>query len=102
MAGETPNSELSYSGGQRAVQFGAFIGKSLLSSVSSDSSAADRLTLSTGEKVTRQGRETYQAEYTLGEKWSLVGEYDEFDDYNTGLKWRFLTDTRKEKKPDAK
>ncbi len=102
MAGETPNSEMSYSGNQRAVRFGAFIGKSLFSSVSSDSSAGDRLTLSTGEKVSRQGRETYEAEYTLGKRWSLVGEYDEFDDYNTGLKWRVLTDKRKEKKPDAK
>lgn len=101
MAGETPNSETSYSGNQRAVRFGAFIGKSLFSSVSADSSGVDRLTISTGEKVSRQGRETYAVEYTLGERWSLVSEYDEFDDYNTGLKWRVLTDKRKEKKPDA-
>jgi len=102
MAGETPNSEMSYSGNQRAVRFGAFIGKSLFSSVSGDSSAADRLTISAGEKVSRQGRETYEAEYTLGKRWSVVGEYDEFDDFNSGLKWRVLMDTRKEKKPDAK
>jgi len=102
MAGETPNSELTYTGNQRAVRFGTFIGKSLFSSVSGDSSAADRLTISAGEKVSRQGRETYQAEYSLGERWLVVGEYDEFDDFNTGLKWRVLMDKRKEKKPDAK
>jgi len=102
MAGETPNSEMSYSGNQRAVRFGAFIGKSLFGSISGDSSGVDRLTISTGEKVSRQGRETYAVEYTLGERWSLVGEYDEFDDYNSGLKWRVLTDKPKEKKPDAK
>ena len=102
MAGETPNSEMSYTGNQRAVRFGAFIGKSLFSSVSGDSSSADRLTISAGEKVSQQGRETYEAEYSLGERWSLVGEYDEFDDYNGGLKWRVLTDKRKETKRDAK
>jgi len=102
MAGETPNSEMSYTGNQRAVRFGAFIGKSLFSSVSGDSSAADRLTISTGEKISQQGRETYEAEYSLGKRWSLVGEYDEFDDYNIGLKWRALIDKPKEKKTDAK
>ena len=38
MAGETPNSEMSYSGNQRAVRFGAFLGKSLFSNVSAGSS----------------------------------------------------------------
>lgn len=102
MTGETPNSEISYSGNQRAVRFGAFIGKSLFSSISGDTGNMDRLTISTGENVSRQGRETYAVEYSLGERWSLIGEYDEFDDYNLDLKWRVLTDKRKEKNPDAK
>jgi len=102
MAGETPNDEVSYSGNQRAARFGAYIGKSLFSSVSGDSGAADRLTISTGEKVSRQGRETYDVEYRLGQRWSLVGEYDEFDDYNAGIKWQALRDKRPEKKRDAK
>ena len=102
MAGEMPNKELTYTGNQRAARFGTFIGKSLFSSVSGDSGAADRLTISAGEKVSRQGRETYEVEYSLGKRWSLVGEYDEFDDYNAGLKWRVLTDKRKEEKSDAK
>ena len=27
-------------------------------------------------------------EYRLGERWALTGEYDEFDEYNGGVKWR--------------
>jgi translocation and assembly module TamB len=101
MAGETPNNEISYSGNQRAARFGAYIGESLFSSVSGDSSAADRLSINVGEKISQQGRETYDVEYRLGERWSVVGEYDEFDDYNAGLKWRALMDKPKEKH-DAK
>ncbi|MFT3869351.1 MAG: translocation/assembly module TamB domain-containing protein [Nibricoccus sp.] len=102
MAGETPNSEITYSSNQRAVRFGAFLGKSLFSSMTTDSNGMDRLTISAGEKISRQGRETYEVEYWLGERWSLVGEYDEFDDYNAGLKWRALRDKPKEKNADAK
>jgi translocation and assembly module TamB len=102
MAGETPKNEVTYTGNQRAARFGTFIGKSLFSSISGDSGAADRLTISAGEKVSLQGRETYEVEYSLGKRWSLVGEYDEFDDYNAGLKWRALIDKRNEGKSDAK
>jgi len=102
MAGETPNNEVSYSGTQRAARFGAFIGKSLFSSISGESSAADRLELNIGERVSRQGRETYNIEYRLGRRWSVVGEYDEFDDYNVGMKLRLLPGQAKEEKADAK
>ncbi|MFT3782476.1 MAG: translocation/assembly module TamB domain-containing protein [Nibricoccus sp.] len=100
MAGETPNDEVTYSSGQRAVKFGEFIGKSLFSSISGDS-GQQRLEISSGEKISRQGRETYEVEYRLGERWALIGEYDEFDDYNAGLKWRALKDDPRKGK-DAK
>ena len=47
--------------------------------------------ISTGEKVSRGGRETYRIEYDLNGRWSLIGEYDEFDDYNAGLKWKIYS-----------
>jgi translocation and assembly module TamB len=57
---------------------------------------SDRLMFSSGEHVSRQGRETYSIEYRLNNRWSLTGEYDEFDDYNAGVKWRVF----REKKAD--
>ena len=51
--------------------------------------------ISSGEQVSRQGRETYEFEYKLGERWSLLGEYDQFDSYNAGVKWRVYTEESK-------
>jgi len=40
----------------------------------------------------RAGPDTYEFEYKLGKRTSLVGEYDTcFDSYNGGLKWRVYT-----------
>jgi translocation and assembly module TamB len=96
MAGEVPNDEVSYTSNQRATRLGTFLGKSLFSSVSGNSDDAERLSISSGEKISRQGRETYDVAYRLNEQWTLVGEYDEFDQYNVGLKWRVLTDRQKD------
>jgi translocation and assembly module TamB len=90
MAGEMPHDEIVYGASQRAARLGAYLGQSLISSIGGDSSEAERLSISTGERVTRQGRETYNIEYRLNDRFSLVGEYDEFDDYNAGVKWGML------------
>ena len=91
MAGEPPHSETVYSDRQRVAQLGAFFGQSLFASLAGDSAATERLSLSSGESISRQGRETYEIEYRLSERWALVGEYDEFDDFNAGLKWRVFS-----------
>jgi translocation and assembly module TamB len=48
----------------------------------------ERLTISSGEQISEQGRPTYNVEYKVTDRWSLVGEYDRFGDLNAGLKWR--------------
>ncbi len=100
MAGESPNDEVTYSDRARMARLGTFLGQSLLASLGGDSEASERLSLSTGENVSRQGRETYGFEYRLSEQWSLVGEYDEFDDFNGGIKWRVFSKggTKEERK----
>lgn len=35
------------------------------------------------------GRETYRIEYRISESFSLIGENNEFDEYNAGVRWRF-------------
>jgi translocation and assembly module TamB len=98
MAGEMPHDEIVYGASQRAARLGAYLGQSLISSLGGDSSEAERLSISTGERVSRQGRETYNIEYQLNNRFALVGEYDEFDDYNAGVKWSMLPP----EKPPAK
>ncbi len=90
MAGEMPHNEVAVGAGQRAARLGAYLGQSLISSFGGDHTDASRLSIVTGERVSQQGRETYDVEYTLNDRFSLVGEYDEFDGFNAGLKWRFL------------
>lgn len=97
MTGQAPNDEITTTDRQRVARLGAFFGQSLLGSFAGDSGGADRLTISSGEEISAQGRETYSIEYRLDDRWALTGEYDEFDDYYGGLKWRIYP--RKEK-PD--
>ena len=94
MAGETPQNEVSYTGRERAARLGAYLGQSLLGQLGVDSSAQDRLTVNIGERISRQGRETYEVEYELDPRWSVVGEYDEFDEYNVGVKWKIFSQKR--------
>ena len=90
MAGQLPSGPGGVSSAQRAARLGTYFGKSLLGRLGGDSAAGDRLNFTTGERISRQGRETFGLEYRLDARWSLVGEYDEFDDYNAGVKWRIL------------
>jgi translocation and assembly module TamB len=64
------------------------VGRNLLWPIWGDAAAAERLTIRSGEAVTREGRETYAVEYKLTDRWSLVGEYDRFGELNAGVKWR--------------
>lgn len=99
-AGELPRDEITYGGAQRAARLGTYLGQSLINNFGGEDADADRLTISTGERVSRQGRETYDIEYQLNERLTAVGEYDEFDAYNAGLKWR-LFKSEQEMKQDA-
>ncbi|MBL9209267.1 MAG: translocation/assembly module TamB domain-containing protein [Opitutaceae bacterium] len=102
MAGTAPGNEIARSATQRAANIGLFLGQSLLNSLGADAAEADRLTLMSGEKISRQGRETYEFEYQLSDRWTVTGEYNEFDEYNAGMKWRVFGGRRPVVKPDEK
>ena len=89
MTGRPPTGESTSSSAERFALLGAYLGRGIFQDLGIG--GEDRLEFSTGEQVSEQGRETYEFDYKLGEKWSLVGEYDRFDGYNAGLKWRVYT-----------
>lgn len=95
MAGQLPTNSGVITDRQRATSIGRYLGQSLLGSLGGETSSGDRLSISTGESISRQGRETFAMEYRLDDRWSLVGEYDEFDDYNAGVKWRIFANERR-------
>lgn len=88
MTGAAPTNEVNTSVSHRALQIGAFFGQNLLGGIMGGSASPDRLSIASGEKVSEQGNETYDIEYKLNDRWTLTGEYDEFDEYNVGFKWR--------------
>jgi translocation and assembly module TamB len=102
MTGAVPNNGVGYSSTQRIARLGTYLGQSLLGSFGVNTASADRLSIIPGETISEQGRETYTVEYKLADRWKWVGEYDQFDDYNIGLKWRLYPGKHKpEAPPDA-
>lgn len=90
MTGAPPSDEINFSATQRVTRIGTFLGQTLLGSLGGDTANADRLSISSGDKISRQGKETYEIEYKLSDRLTLVGEYNEFDEQNAGLKWRIF------------
>ena len=94
MTGQPPTNEsTASSGGQRLALLGAYLGRGVFQDLGIG--GEDRLEISAGEQISVQGRETYDFEYKLGRRWSLTGEYDRFDAYNAGVKWRVYTQESK-------
>jgi len=89
MTGQAPTGATTSFGGQRLVLLGAYLSRGLFQDLGIVGD--DRLEVSSGEQVSELGRDTYEFEYKLGERWSALGEYDRFDSYNAGLKWRVYT-----------
>ena len=90
MAGENPDGMFDYSGTQRASKLGTYISKGLFASGESGGSFLSRLSLDSGENLSEQGKETMEIEYLINDQFQLVGEYDEYDFWNAGLRWRIL------------
>jgi translocation and assembly module TamB len=85
-SGQSPETDVAAaSGTQRLARLGTYFGQSVLFGSGTDE---NRIELSSGSHVSRQGKETYEFTYRLNEKWALVGDYDEYDEYNAGVKWR--------------
>ena len=99
MTGAAPSNGVGYSNTQRFARLGTYFGQGLLGGFGADAGDADRLSITPGETISQQERETYTVEYKLADRWKWVGEYDEFDDYNIGLKWRLYPGKREPEAP---
>jgi translocation and assembly module TamB len=73
---------------QRAQGLALFVGKNLLSDFGLGGGGQERLTVRSGEEISETGRPTYDIEYKLTDRWSVIGEYDRFDQYNLNLKYK--------------
>jgi translocation and assembly module TamB len=76
---------------QRAEGLGVFVGKNLLSDLGFGGNGQDRLTIRSGEYISESGKPTYDVEYKLTDRWSVIGSYDRFDQYDLDLKWKIYS-----------
>ncbi len=95
MAGDVPDANFNYSASQRASKIGTYLSQGLFSS-GGEGGLGSRFSLVTGENLSEQGKETLEMEFKLDERFQLLGEYDEYDAWNTGLRWRILRRRAKE------
>ncbi len=89
-AGELPRDEITFSTEQKAQRFAIFAGSQFLTSLGFGG-GADRLTIRSGEEVSESGSSTYDVEFKLTERWSLVGQYDRFNEFNVSVKRRIFS-----------
>lgn len=87
MAGVTPRQNGRSAASNRALKLGMYFSQGILGDLFG-TDENDRLTVSSGEDLSRQGKETYRFDYEVADRWTVVAEYDEFDHYNAALKWR--------------
>ncbi|HUC86646.1 MAG TPA: translocation/assembly module TamB domain-containing protein [Candidatus Acidoferrales bacterium] len=76
---------------QRAQGLAVFFGRSLLSEFGLGLGLQNRLTIHSGQQISEEGRPTYEVDYRLSKRWTLVGEYDQFDQYDLNLKWNIYS-----------
>lgn len=90
--GAVPSDAYSIGVSDRASRLAMFVGRNLAAGLGLGGGAGgdDRLEVRSGEDFTRAGRETIVVQYDLDGRWSLVGEYDRFDAYNAGIKFRII------------
>ena len=99
MAGDVPDANFAYSASQRASKIGSYLSQGLFSA-GSEGGLGSRFSLVSGENLSEQGKETLEMEFKLDERFQLLGEYDEYDAWNSGLRWRILR--RKPKESDSR
>ncbi|MGH7994721.1 MAG: hypothetical protein ACREFX_00040, partial [Opitutaceae bacterium] len=70
---------------------GAYLGEGLFSGLTGGA-GTNRLEVTTGQDISLSGKPTYEIDYRIAPRWWIVGEYDQFDNYDAGVKWRILSD----------
>jgi translocation and assembly module TamB len=89
-AGELPRHSMDNTTADRLAKFAFILGKDLMRKLGAAEPGKERLTFRTGERISARGKVTRHIELRLTDAWSLVGEYDEYDELNAGVKWRVL------------
>jgi len=91
--GALPTEAMTSSAAARAQRFGMFVGRHLVAGLGlggRPGEGEERLVVRMGENFTEQGRETVHVQFDLNGRWSVFGEYDRYDAYNGGIRFRLI------------
>jgi translocation and assembly module TamB len=91
--GAVPDEDHAIGTSGRASRLAMYLGRNLVAGLGiggTGTGGDERLSIRSGENFSREGRETITVQYDLDGRWSVVGEYDRFDAYNGGLKFRLI------------
>ena len=75
----------------RAERLALFVGNDVISRFLGNEPMQERLTFNSGQHISQSGKATYSVDYRLTDRWSLVGEYDQFDTLNAHVKWKIYS-----------
>ena len=84
-AGAIPSAEATVNTSERTRRVGLFIGKDYFSGLIG-TDGASRLEIRTGDGFSPFRREGEVLEYKVNDKWSIIGEYDDFGSYNVDFR----------------
>jgi translocation and assembly module TamB len=100
MAGQVPSTGAVATTGlaSQVAGLGAYFGQNLFQGLSG--STVSRIEVITGQQISVSGRPTYLVQYRLAPRWWLEGEYDEFDAYDIGVRWRVFSQGGKKRGGD--
>jgi translocation and assembly module TamB len=90
-AGQLPANRYTFSTTSKAGRLATFLGSDIWNRYSGGGATENRLTISTGENISQEGKLTYSVEYKLTDRWSVIGEYDRFNAVNAELKWKIIS-----------
>lgn len=84
-------------GAERGIRFealGVYLGRGILDQLRVDApdemepTLLEQFDLTIGADITESGRSTIEAVLPLTDRWSAIGEYDRFDDFNLNLQYK--------------
>jgi translocation and assembly module TamB len=89
--GRQPRDEGGEGFAERGGRLAYYVGQDIFSKTLGGGRTSN-LRIHSGDTLSQFGQETTAVEYRVNEEFSIIGEYDEFDDYNLNVRWRFLRD----------
>ena len=98
LSGDNPRGGMRSSSASRAGRLGQYLAQGLFASPDgSEHSLISRFEMQSGAKLSKQGKETLEMEFRLNDRFQILGEYDEYDFWNTGIRFRVLSHGRFQK-----